>query len=232
MTAAVESKDALAELRKAFPPSKVGKLPRVTCKTCSDRNARCTEHQRRKCDGCGGYLTTAHIHLDYVGHAEVTRRLLDADPLWSWEPVAFADNGLPAVDGDGGMWIRLTVHDGFGNPVTRLGYGDAGGKRGVNATKEVIGDAIRNAAMRFGVALDLWSKEKDSYIETEGSAPEPPPVRTYVEWLASIAAATTPAELVQSGQEMARAEMADKERAELRAEFTRRMHDLGVGGDK
>ena len=26
--------------------------------------------------------------------------------------------------------------------------------------KERIGDAIRNAAMRFGVALDLWSKEE------------------------------------------------------------------------
>jgi hypothetical protein len=37
--------------------------------------------------------------------------------------------------------------------VTRIGVGD-----GKNA-KERIGDAIRNAAMRFGVALDLWAKE-------------------------------------------------------------------------
>jgi hypothetical protein len=40
-----------------------------------------------------------------------------------------------------------------------LGYGDAAGKKGPNAVKEAIGDAIRNAAMRRGVALDLWAKE-------------------------------------------------------------------------
>jgi hypothetical protein len=42
--------------------------------------------------------------------------------------------------------------------VSRLGYGDAQGKTGPNATKERIGDALRNAAMRFGAALDLWHK--------------------------------------------------------------------------
>jgi hypothetical protein len=34
--------------------------------------------------------------------------------------------------------------------------------------KERIGDAIRNAAMRFGIALDLWSKE-----ELESTLAEP-----------------------------------------------------------
>jgi hypothetical protein len=42
--------------------------------------------------------------------------------------------------------------------VTRLGYGDAGEKKGCNAMKERIGDGLRNAAMRFGAALDLWHK--------------------------------------------------------------------------
>jgi hypothetical protein len=51
------------------------------------------------------------------------------------------------------MWIRLTVCG-----VTRLGYGHAGSKTGGDAIKEVIGDALRNAAMRFGAALDLWHK--------------------------------------------------------------------------
>jgi hypothetical protein len=60
---------------------------------------------------------------------------------------------LPVIDADGGMWIRLTICG-----VTRLGYGDAQGKTGGNATKERIGDALRNAAMRFGAALDLWHK--------------------------------------------------------------------------
>jgi hypothetical protein len=213
--------ERLTELRKPFPAGKVGKLPRVTCKTCSDRNARCTEHQRRKCTTCGGYLSTAHIHIDYVGHAEVTRRLLDVDPLWSWEPLAFAPNGLPALDGDGGMWIKLTVAG-----VTRLGYGDASNKRGGDAMKETIGDAIRNAAMRFGVALDLWSKEKDDYIETEGRAPEPKPVKSFGEYLAMIAAASDRAQLTKVGQEMAGAEIPDDDRAALRTEFTNRMNEL------
>lgn len=97
--------------------------------------------------------------LSYVGHAALTDRLLDADPEWSWEPLAFDERGLPLIDEDGGMWIRLTVCG-----ITRLGYGDAQGKTGGNATKERIGDALRNAAMRFGAALDLWHKG-DLHIE-------------------------------------------------------------------
>ena len=62
-------------------------------------------------------------------------------------------NGLPVMDELGGMWIKLTVCG-----VTRLGYGHAGSKTGGDAIKEVIGDALRNAAMRFGAALDLWHK--------------------------------------------------------------------------
>ena len=92
------------------------------------------------------------VKLSYVGHAALTDRLLDADPSWTWEPLAM-NEGLPVFDGFGGMWIRLTVCG-----VTRLGYGHAGTKEGGDAIKEVIGDALRNAAMRFGAALDLWHK--------------------------------------------------------------------------
>lgn len=94
------------------------------------------------------------VSLDYIGHAGVTDRLLDVDLLWSWEPLALDTDGLPKFDRFGGLWIKLTVCG-----VTRLGYGDAVGKDpGTTAVKEIIGDAIRNAAMRFGVALALWSK--------------------------------------------------------------------------
>ncbi|WP_447198263.1 hypothetical protein [Streptomyces hebeiensis] len=102
---------------------------------------------------CASSLTTAHIHLDYVGHAELTGRLLEADPLWTWEPMAFDADGLPKFDQVGGLWIRLTVAG-----HTRIGYGDSDGKTGPKAVKEAIGDALRNAGMRFGAALDLWSK--------------------------------------------------------------------------
>ncbi len=98
-------------------------------------------------------LPKGGVMLDYVGHAAMTDRLLDADPNWSWEPLALDEHGLPKFDDAGGLWIRLTVCG-----MTRLGYGDAQGKAGGNAIKECIGDALRNAAMRFGAALDLWHK--------------------------------------------------------------------------
>lgn len=115
--------EQLAKLREPFPKDQIGKLPK------------------------GG------IMLDFVGHGYLTQRLLDVDPFWTWEPVALDDHGLPLLDENGGLWIRLTVCG-----VTRLGYGDAGGRKGSNAIKEIIGDALRNAGMRFGLALDLWSK--------------------------------------------------------------------------
>lgn len=110
--------DRAKRLREPFPPSAIGKLPK------------------------------AGMMLDYVGHAATTDRLLEVDPDWSWEPFALDDAGLPALDSDGNLWIRLTICG-----VTRPGVGDG------KTAKERIGDAIRNAAMRFGVALDLWAKE-------------------------------------------------------------------------
>jgi hypothetical protein len=101
-----------------------------------------------------GKLPRGGVVLDFVGHAATTDRLLQVDPEWTWTPVAHDERGLPRLDEHGGLWINLTVCG-----VTRLGYGDAGTKTGPNAVKEAIGDAIRNAAMRFGVALDLWAKE-------------------------------------------------------------------------
>jgi hypothetical protein len=102
------------------------------------------------------------VTLDFVGHGFLTQRLLDVDPLWTWEPMALDANGLPLLDENGGLWIKLTVCG-----VTRLGYGDAGGRKGSNAIKEIIGDALRNAGMRFGMALELWCKG-------DPDAPAPP----------------------------------------------------------
>lgn len=106
--------------------------------------------------------------MSYIGHAALTDRLLQSDPDWTWEPVADpASIGLPIAGTGVEMWIRLTI-DG----TTRYGYGDAPGKKGGDAIKEAIGDALRNAAMRFGVALDLWHKGGDLYQA------EPDPVET------------------------------------------------------
>ncbi len=156
---------ALELLRKPFPDNQIGWLPKVTCKDCTGRS--CSEHRKSKCAKCGNYISSAHVDLQYVGHAALCDRLLDADPEWSWEPVAFGPDGLPAFDRLGGLWIRLTVCG-----VTRLGYGDAQGKTGANAIKEAIGDALRNAGMRFGAALDLWHRG-DLHVEEQDDEPKP-----------------------------------------------------------
>lgn len=162
------NQDTADLLRREFDKKQIGKLPRVTCKACSQGNGQCGEHKRAKCRQCSAYVSSQHIHLDYVGHAAVTDRLLQADPDWTWEPMAFAADGLPAFDRNGGLWIRLTVAG-----TTKIGYGDAQGKNGPNAVKETIGDAIRNAAMRFGVALDLWAKEDLSTQRGEKDEAQP-----------------------------------------------------------
>jgi len=43
-------------------------------------------------------LPTGGLQLDYVSHAWVTDRLLQVDPEWTWEPVAFDESGLPKFD--------------------------------------------------------------------------------------------------------------------------------------
>lgn len=139
---------ALKKLREPFDKSLISKLPKGT-----KAQNNCPPNEKKSCKICGGWHHPNIIHLDYVGHAAITARLLDVDPLWNWEPVYVNEFGEPHLDKDGGMWIKLTVCG-----ITRLGYGDADGKTGANATKERIGDCLRNSGMRFGMALDLWSK--------------------------------------------------------------------------
>ena len=92
-----------------------------------------------------------HGLVDYVDHAHVTERLNQVIPGWTWEPMGRTDTGLPAFDDIGGLWIWLELPDGTKVP----GYGEPGGK-GHDAIKGAISDAIKIAALRLGVALDLW----------------------------------------------------------------------------
>lgn len=115
-----------------------------------------------------GKLPKAGMQLDYGGHAAVTDRLLSVDPEWTWEPFAIDADGLPAIvwgQKEASLWIRLTVCG-----VTRIGVGTAAPDVG-DVMKQLIGDALRNAAMRFGVALDLWTKDE---LESQ-TAPPPAP---------------------------------------------------------
>jgi hypothetical protein len=138
-------------LRTPFPPHQISKLPKGT-----KAQNECASNLKKRCDVCGGWHHPDVIHLDYVGHAALTDRLLEADPSWSWDPLALGEDGLPQFDARGGLWIRLTVCG-----VTRLGYGNAENKSYMDVgarEKEAIGDALRNAGMRFGCALELWHK--------------------------------------------------------------------------
>lgn len=110
-----------------------------------------------------GKLPRAGIKIDYVGHAATTSRILEVDPDWTWKPMSVDPSGAPIITQGGlsqgtkmGLWIEMTIAG-----VTRPGFGDG------NTIKECISDAIRNAAMRFGVALDLWAKED---LHADGSA--------------------------------------------------------------
>lgn len=170
----VKSLTGLALLRAPFQPHQISKLPKPTKRQTDEVKADFRKGIR--CSICGGWHHPDVVHLDYVGHAALTDRLLDADPEWNWEPVAFGPDGKPVIDENGGMWIKLTVCG-----VTRLGYGHPDGKRGGDAIKELIGDALRNAAMRFGAALDLWHKGDlhalDDADSPTGAASKPAPQR-------------------------------------------------------
>lgn len=163
--------EALRKLREPFPENQINQKPNPTKAQTEEFKA-----DRRKgirCELCGQWHHKDAGHLSYVGHAALTDRLLDIDPEWTWKPMAYDADGLPKFDKDFGLWILLTICG-----LTKPGYGHAGTKTGGDATKEIIGDALRNAAMRFGCALDLWHKG-DLHVDDDDTpakpkAPTPP----------------------------------------------------------
>lgn len=193
MNAQTKIESGAALLRAPFPAHHISKLPK---ETKAQAEARKNNREGINCTVCGGWHHPRAVHLDYVGHAALTDRLLDADPAWYWEPLAFDETGLPLFDKSGGLWIKLTVAG-----ITRLGYGHAAAKPQMDPgarEKEVIGDALRNAAMRFGAALDLWHKGDLHAEEDEGDAPKP----------AQAKAASSPAQRAEAPKEMPPAEYA------------------------
>ena len=162
--------DNLKLLRDEFPANQISKLPKPTRQQTEAVKNNFKEGIR--CQVCGGWHHPKVIHLDYVGHAALTDRLLDVDSEWNWKPLSVTEQGLPQYDSINGLWIELTVCG-----VTRLGYGHAGAKAGGDAIKEVIGDALRNAAMRFGAALDLWHKGDLHASDNEGPEEKKTPTK-------------------------------------------------------
>lgn len=114
-----------------------------------------------------GTIPRNGINLAYVSHADITKILIEIDPLWSWQPVAW-ENGRPAINVENGtatMWATLTL---LNKPM--LGVGSVRADK-QDLDKELIGDFLRNAAMRFGIALSLWSKQDWSDNTTITSLP-------------------------------------------------------------
>jgi hypothetical protein len=140
--ATTDTSSKWAELRRPFLPGTVGKLPKPFK----------SDSPKGKCPDCGGWHGLPAMHLDYAGHAVVTDRLntVVGPENWSLEPIAFDALGNPVVNDRGELWCKLTILG-----VSKLCVGD-----GSTSAKQLIGDALRNGAMRFGVALDLWSKEE------------------------------------------------------------------------
>jgi hypothetical protein len=108
---------------KPFPAHQISKLPKETKAQIDQRKAD-RNYMVFNCPICGGHHHKNAVHLDYVGHAALTDRLLDCDPHWDWEP--YTAPGLP--NPGNGMWIKLTVCG-----QSRIGYGHADGKTGGDA---------------------------------------------------------------------------------------------------
>lgn len=109
---------------------------------------------------------------NFINHAVVTDRLISVDPTWYWQPMAIGETGMPILDDHNGLWIKLTICG-----VTRIGYGASEPhQKGADAVKTAISDAIKNAAMRFGVALDLWGADSNPGTASE-VAPVAPTLR-------------------------------------------------------
>lgn len=106
------------------------------------------------------------LWLDYLGHAELTKILIAVDPEWNWRPLEIRD-GAPVINFHNGiatMWIELTV---LGKTI--IGVGSCKADKD-DVAKELIGDALRNASMRFGIAINLWSKADTSTTSAKPGA--------------------------------------------------------------
>ena len=91
-----QKEDGLKMMRKPFEAHQISKLPKPT--KAQTEEVRNDYKKGIRCDICGTWHHPKVVHLDYVGHAALTDRLLDVDPGWSWEPLAADEKGLPALE--------------------------------------------------------------------------------------------------------------------------------------
>lgn len=116
-----------------------------------------------------GKLPKGGIQLDFVGHADITRILIEIDPHWRLVPIAW-ENGRPAVNivnDMATMWFEMTL---LGQARLAIGTAKANSQ---DLDKVLYGDALRNGAMRFGIGLSLWTKQEWEDLNHHAPAPKP-----------------------------------------------------------
>jgi hypothetical protein len=149
-----------------------------------------------------GKLPKGGQQLSFVGHADVTKMLIEVDPCWTWEPVAFDADGLPAYRVENGMahmagW--MTIHG-----VRRLGIGSCLPNK-PDLLKELASDLIRNCGMRYGFCLSLWTKQEWEDLD---HAPSPAPSGSRVSKAVEIAQRAT----AKAAAQEANAELSEEQR--------------------
>ena len=109
-----------------------------------------------------GTLPKGGRNLSYVGHAAVTDRLNKLVPDWTWAPERIVEtpDGEHVLAVIGSVTIGGKTMPEVGEPANRSSYGQE--------LQTAIGNLIRRGAMRFGVGIDLWSREE--LEATEGKA--------------------------------------------------------------
>lgn len=111
--------------------------------------------------------------MKYISHGLVTERLNEADPTWSTrmisEHIFYDDLKRPHC---AGVTIELTINDPekgvsatrveTGGPQNLTGYDPKFPYNFADEIKNAYSDALKRAAMRFGVALSMWEELIDS----------------------------------------------------------------------
>ena len=156
-----------------------------------------------------GKLPKGGQQLDFVGHADVTKFLLETDPNWRWVPIEWKD-GRPAIHIENGMatmWGELTV---LGQ--SRLGVGSVRADK-ADLDKELVSDFIRNAAMRFGFCLSLWTKQEWEDLDNNPKPVKQPLGNAINKPMPAKPAPITSAKPVDDGEKLSDKQRADFEKA-------------------
>jgi hypothetical protein len=103
--------------------------------------------------------------MSYISHGLVTERLNEVDPDWSSDVLTehiYRDAQTGRLHCEG-VTLRLTI-----NGVSRVESGGPQRQDGfANEIKNAYSDALKRAAMRFGVALSMWESLVDAEYDED-----------------------------------------------------------------